>query len=221
MPAAIIPLKRANVSEAVADAVRAMIIDGRLPESGRVNEVRLSESLGVSRTPLREALNRLAAEGALAATPGHGFSVRPLTLAEFEQLYAIRPLLDPAALALAGIPSPARLAELERINRKLAAARDPESAVARDDEWHLALLAGCPNRILVELIEGVIARTRRYEIALMRETKNILRATGEHDRILDALRKGDLDSACSALRDNMQSANAPMAAWLAARKPRR
>src|SRR4051812_4262762 len=94
-------VQRANVSESVAAAVRAMIVDGRLGEDERINEVRLSEALGVSRTPLREALNRLQAEGALTSAPGLGYRVLPLTVEELEQLYDIRPILDPEALRMA------------------------------------------------------------------------------------------------------------------------
>src|SRR5437764_12682511 len=123
------PIRRVNVSESVADAVRAMIVEGRLAPGERINEVRLADGLGVSRTPLREALNRLAAEGALSSTPAIGYSVRPLSVAEVEQLHAIRPLLDPEALRLAGRPTPAGLAKLEALNRRFAAARDAESAI--------------------------------------------------------------------------------------------
>ena len=214
-------LKRANISEAVAAAVRAMIVDGRLAEGERVNEVRLAENLGVSRTPLREALSRLAAEGALTSAPSLGYSVRPLTLKEFEQVYDIRPLLDPAALRLAGIPPPKRLERLEQLNRTLAKAHDPETAIAVDDRWHLELLAGCPNSILIELIQSMMLRTRRYELALMRETRNVASATEEHERIQAALRAGDLDAACAALEHNMRSGREPIVAWLRARDARR
>jgi DNA-binding GntR family transcriptional regulator len=211
------PLRRLNVSETVAAAVRAMIVDGRLAPGERINEVRLSEALGVSRTPLREALNRLATEAALSSTPAIGYSVRPLDIAEFEQLYAIRPLLDPEALRLAGLPGPARLAKLEALNSRFAGARDAESAITLDDQWHLELIAACPNRVLVELIEAMIVRTRRYEVALLRERPNRLRATDDHDQILLALRGGDLDWACAALKTNMQSGREPIIAWLSSR----
>jgi DNA-binding GntR family transcriptional regulator len=211
------PLHRANVSQQVAAAVRGMIVDGALAPGQRINEVRLSQALGVSRTPLREALGRLAAEGALSSTPAIGYAVRPLTAEEFEQLYEIRPILDPEALRLAGLPNARRLARLETLNRRFAAARDAESAIALDDEWHLELIAACPNKVLIELIEGVILRTRRYEVALLRDQPNLARASGDHDRILKALRSGDLAAACAGLKRNMQSGREPIIAWLTAR----
>ncbi len=122
-----VPLKQVNISEAAADAVREMIIDGRLAPGARVNEVRLAAALGVSRTPLREGLRLLAAEGALDAAPRRGFFVRSLTVTELEDLYAIRPLLDPEALRLAGVPAPAQIAQLEELDRTLSCGEGPES----------------------------------------------------------------------------------------------
>jgi DNA-binding GntR family transcriptional regulator len=215
-------LERVNIADAAVEAVRTMIVDGVLPEGERVNEVHLAQKLGVSRTPLREALNRLASEGALTSAPRLGFFVRPLTLEEFQQVYTIRPLLDPEALRLAGIPSAAKLDRLERINAKLAkAASGSAGAIALDDRWHLELIGDCPNRVLIELIENNILRTRRYEMALMRESLNVMRATDEHTRILQALRRGDLEGACDALKDNMQSGFEPIAAWLKERGERK
>src|SRR5579862_5669072 len=104
---------RDNLGNALVATLRRMILDGRLPAGQRINEVRLASALGVSRTPLREALARLAQEGALSAMPNIGYSVRPLAADEVEQLYDIRPLLDPEALRLAGLPSPQRLEHLE------------------------------------------------------------------------------------------------------------
>ena len=206
-----------TAATAAADAVRAMIIDGRLTDGARINEVHLSAELGVSRTPLREALSRLVSEGALNARPRLGFFVRPLKVAEFDQLYDLRPLLDPEALRLAGVPSTATLKRLERMNASLAT-RTGVAAVELDDAWHLELIGACPNKVLVEMIENVIARTRRYELALMREAKNVTVAAADHSEILHALRKDDLAAACAALKRNMQSGKAPILEWLHARE---
>jgi DNA-binding GntR family transcriptional regulator len=107
---------RDNISDTVAVELRNRIVAGRLPAGERINEVHLSQQLGVSRTPLREALARLAQEGALRHVARIGYFVRPLTLEEFEQIYAIRPILDPEALRLAGLPSRDRLERLRDIN---------------------------------------------------------------------------------------------------------
>ena len=211
---------RDNISDSVAAELRLRIVDGRLPAGERINEVHLARELGVSRTPLREALSRLASEGALRSVPRFGFFVRPLTLEEFEQIYDIRPILDPEALRLAGLPDAKTLERLEVLNRRLATARDPEAVIALDDEFHLALLDRCPNRVLLEMIQSIILRTRRYELALMRETSNVRRATEDHARILAALRRRDLPGACAALKRNMQWGRAPIVTWLKARESR-
>lgn len=212
----LVEVERGNISEAAADAVRSMIVDGRLSAGDRINEVHLAQQLGVSRTPLREALSGLVAEGALIARPRLGYFVRPLTLEEFEQIYDIRPLLDPEALRLAGIPNEKRIGRLEKLNADLARAKGLR-AIEIDDAWHMELIADCPNRVLIEMIANMIVRTRRYELALMREQKNVGVATQDHDHIIAALRAGDLAAACAALKQNMQSGREPIVAWLKTR----
>jgi DNA-binding GntR family transcriptional regulator len=213
-------LLRDNISDALVVELRNRIVDGRLAEGERINEVHLAQELGVSRTPLREALGRLAHEGALRAVPRIGYFVRPLTLDELEQIYPIRALLDPEALRLAGLPSPERMQRLRDLNAQIAAARDADAVIGLDDAWHLELVAACPNRVLLELIEQFIRRTRRYEVALMRERTNVATAGDAHATILAALERGDLDAACSALKANLQTGFEPIAAWLRTRNSR-
>jgi len=207
-----------NISEQAASAVRGMIFDGRLPDGERINEVHLADTLGVSRTPLREGLGRLVHEGIVTPLPKRGFFVAPLTVAEFEQLYGIRPILDPEALKLGGLPSRRQIDRLIALNEKMREARDPERVVDIDNEWHLELLAHCPNRVLVELIEWMILRTKRYELALFRETDNVQTANDDHDRIISAAASGDLEGACAGLKRNMQSGIQPIVEWLQQRE---
>jgi len=211
-------IERANISADAANAIRDLIANGQLREGERVNEVHLAERLGVSRTPLREALNRLAAEGALIVKPKRGMVVRPLSLEEFDQVYAIRPLVEPEALRFAGVPDAARLRRIEAINTKLKGAKG-EAAIALDDEWHMALIEACPNKVLLDIIANMIERTRRYELALMREATNVATATGEHEAVMAALRAGDLDAACAALKQNLTTGRAPIVKWLRERTP--
>ena len=210
-------LRPQSIGAAAADAIREMIVDGRLSDGARINEVHLARALDISRTPLREGLTRLVAEGVVTTEPRRGFFVAPLTLSDFQQLYEIRPVLDPEALRLAGIPASAEIDRLERINAAMIAAKKPATAIDLDDRWHRELLAGCPNRVLLEMIDQIIGRTRCYEHALFRETDHVWNAGDEHQQIMDALRDGNLGGACDRLKRNMQSGAGPIVEWLTQR----
>jgi DNA-binding GntR family transcriptional regulator len=201
---------RPNAPEVVAAALREAIIDGRLLPGRRINEVHLARELGVSRTPLREALMRLTAEGTVKTIPRRGFFVHSLSVEEFQDVYAIRAVLDPEALKLAGIPSGSHLDELETLNRKFGRAKGVTRRIALDNLWHLRLLAACPNDVLLDLIKQFMARTRRYELALLRERSRVENSVAEHREIIASLRAGNLTRACDALRQNMQSGQLPI-----------
>lgn len=209
---------RPNISGDLVRMVRSMIIDGRLAAGERINEVHLAAALKVSRTPLREALSRLQAEDAIELAPRRGYFVRPLTTAELEQLYDVRPILDPEALRLAGLPPQTVLMQLDLLNAAIAAEDDPEKLIALDDLWHLELLRHCPNRVLVGMIEQLMLRTRRYELALMRERPSVEKAVDHHASISAALRRGDLKTACAQLKANMTHGREPILAWLRERE---
>jgi len=209
---------RPNISEDVANAIRNMIVDGELEAGKRINEVHLSRALGVSRTPLREALAQLVSEQTVISVPRIGVFVKSLSVEEFEQVYSIRNVLDPEALRLAGIPPGPQIDRLERLNHRIAAARTADEIIALDDEWHLLLVQNCPNEVLLDLIRDFMRRTRRYELGLMREQKRAAAATGEHEAIIDALRDGDLGDAMLALRRNLASGVEPILDWLKKRE---
>ena len=207
-------ISRNNLSADLAETLREMIADGRLAADSRINEVHLSAELGVSRTPLREALAALVAEGALEAKPRRGTFVRPLTKAEFLDLYKIRPLLDVGALRLAGIAPPSAQQRLRDLNERLHRAEGAMERIIIDDEWHLLLVEGCNNPVLLNLIHQFMLRTRRYELAYLRERENTDTAVDEHLAIMEALEHGDLEAACNALNQNLSSGIEPILAWL-------
>jgi DNA-binding GntR family transcriptional regulator len=209
-----------TLAGSLVSRVREAVHDGTLPDGERVNEVHLAEKLGVSRTPLREALNRLVSEQILTLRPRHGYSVPAMTLAGFEAEYAIRPILDVAALELAGLPAREALDEIDRLNQAILAEQTIAGRIDADDAFHLKLLAHCPNPVLLDLIRHMMLRTRRYEFAYFRECRPFLSMADEHARIIVALRRGDLLAACDALRSNLTSGLDPIRVWLSARSPR-
>ena len=205
---------RPNISLELAETLREMIYDGRLPADSRINEVHLSEALGVSRTPLREALAMLVAEDALEAKPRRGTFVRPLTRNAFLDLYQIRPMLDIGALRLAGLPDAETVVRLRELNERLTRARGARQRIEIDDEWHLLLVAGCENPVLLGLIHQFMLRTRRYELAYLQEQQHTSTAVDEHLLIMDALERKDLEAACDALLTNLTSGVEPILQWL-------
>ncbi len=210
---------RDNLATDLADTLRQSIVDGQLATGERINEVELAASLEVSRTPLREALYRLVAERLVESRPRQGFYVREIGPRELADVYGIRAILDPAALEAAGLPDPDRLDRLTAINDRIReAADDPERIIDLDDEWHLELLQGCPNRALVDLIREFMRRTRPLERAYTRDRGNVQTMVRIHDQILDALRAGDLDRAVGLVRENMRVGLPPIVEWLEERR---
>jgi DNA-binding GntR family transcriptional regulator len=130
-------LVRDNLSDSVVLRLRNMIVDGQLAAGARINEVHLSQQLGISRTPLREALARLAQEGALRSVARIGYFVRPLTVEEFDQLYDIRPILDPEALRLAACPRASACSGCRRSTRRspARATATPSSTSTTSSTW--------------------------------------------------------------------------------------
>ena len=206
--------ERPNLSNAIADRLRQMIFSGELRPGERLNEVHLARELGVSRTPLREALGVLVGEGPVSTEPRRGFFVRPLTVEEFQAIYPIRGLLDPEALRLAGLPPSDRLRKLNQLNEKLVSQTRAEAAIDLDDRWHFTLIETCPNPILVDLIRQFMARTRRYELAYFRENTFRVTAANEHKAIIEALEAEDLAKACGYLKQNLTSGTEPITDWL-------
>lgn len=203
-----------NLSDDLVSQIRTMIIDGRLTQGQRINEVHLSAAIGVSRTPLREALTQLRAEGAVEAIPRRGFFVKAMTIEEVENIYPIRALLDPEALRLSGIPSSDQMQYLQQLNQMILLEKEPFNIIALDDTWHLTLVKHCPNTTILDLIRQFMLRTRRYEYGLMKSYSHVETAIDTHVEIMTALNDGDLDSACLILKKNMQQGKTPIIKWL-------
>lgn len=190
------------------------ILHGRLEAGQRVNEVHLAAALGVSRSPLREALTYLTAEGALTHNPRRGFFVLPLTIEEVQHIYPIRAMLDPEALTLAGIPSTGKLKELMAIAKERRRADDALRAIELDDRWYHTLWGNCGNPVLIDLIEQFMRRTCRYEFALMTHQDRVPKTVDSKTEIIAHLRDGNIKAACARLRKSLHEITRPITKWL-------
>lgn len=213
------PLARATLRAQVRDALVARILRGELVPGDRVNETTIAAELGVSPTPVREALLSLEGASFLESAPGRGFTVRGLSESEVRDVYPILAALEGLALRLAGAPSREAVAAMRRANARLRrACGDPDEAIAADSDWHRALLGACPNAHLKSLVESLRFAARRYEHAFMREAGDPRESAAQHDAILRALEAGSLESAARKLEANWSSSVEPLVKWLAARR---
>ena len=210
-------IERSDIASQVADQERQLIVTGDLAGGSRINETHLAERLRVSRTPVREALRRLAGEGAVVSMPNLGFFVAEMSAAELDEVYVLRPQLDVVALRLGGPPSAATLAQMRRVNGRLARARSAAEAVDLDDQWHRLLLSRCTNTTLLDFIDRLIARTRRYELLLFADEAQRASAADQHGLIMDALEAGKAEEACLLLAGYLTRGDAPLRSAIEAR----
>jgi DNA-binding GntR family transcriptional regulator len=161
------PIQIASVVDQVHAALREQILSGELERGSRLPQETLAAELGVSRTPLREALRRLAGEGLVTLQPNYGATVAQLDFGDMRDAWTARLVIEPPAARLGAERRPQ--AELERMQAAIDAQRahgDPASSLDANREFHLALVATSGNPHLIHLAELLwVARISRLRWA--------------------------------------------------------
>lgn len=190
-----------SMAERVYEQVKAMAVGYAFKPGARLNEGEVAQHLGVSRTPLREALNRLTSEGFLRLEPGKGYFCRELNAQEVLDLYELRSAVEVAGIWLAAGRAPA--GEIDALLAFLDATgpdpgtRTPVELVALDEMFHERLLAMSGNAEMGRVLRNVNARIRFVRwIDMGREDR--VASQGEHRAMLLALKAGDA-AGCAAL----------------------
>lgn len=186
-----------TAQEAVLGELRRMFADGRLLPGERIVQDALSAELGVSRVPLREALKILEGEGLVHYVAHRGHVVAPLSFGDLVEVYRIRRLLEPEAVALA-VPLLTDVA----VRRLEEAAAEVEEACARGDvpamtvsnrQLHETLIEGCGSPRLVRMIRQLWDATEVYRAVYYRQEAHRAHVLEEHRALLEAARDRDTD----------------------------
>ncbi|MEU0569858.1 GntR family transcriptional regulator [Nonomuraea sp. NPDC005983] len=198
------PIERRPLREQIREELLRRLDRGEFTAGTDVNEAALAAELGVSRTPLREALITLAGEGVLESNQGRGFTFAPVSRKEFRELCEIVAALEALALDSSDPAHLQRIApDLLRMANDFPDSVAEQQVIERhDDEWHDLLLSGCQNERLLDLITSVKAGMRRYAHLLAGDDAPLEREAAEHSRVAEFLLTGDLKSAAEALRHN-------------------
>jgi DNA-binding GntR family transcriptional regulator len=201
-------LRRHGRGEAIALRLRDAICDGVLRPGERLTEAGLAKMLGVSRTPVREAIEKLLVEGLLSNSPSRGVVVTELNRSQVIQIYALRGVLEGAAANFAAQhASEAEIDELRSVHERIATLLGaPDRLMAANRQFHHAIYSAAHNEYLIEAASRLadtlsLLPGTTYSAAGRPQT-----AQAEHAAIVDAIARRDAQAAEARAREHIENA---------------
>lgn len=201
--------KRAN---ATYERLKTEILENRMHPGAHVTEPELAERLGVSRTPVREALIRLQGEGLVEIVPRHGVRVPLISADDMREIYEILTNLEPAAAAQLARRRPGRaeLIGLEQATENMETALEEDELdawAAADDQFHRTLLNLHGNRRLAGFVGVLLDQSHRARMMTLCLREKPEKSTAEHRSVMDHIVAGRADAAYDAfLRHRVRAA---------------
>jgi DNA-binding GntR family transcriptional regulator len=183
------------------------IRSGALAPGARLRETDLADRLGISRTPVREAIRQLEADGLVVHLPRQGATIRSLDHAEVVELYEMRAVLEGTAARLAArAASDIELAELMALNAELARAPAGPQARELNRQFHRTLIEAARNRFLVKSMSALQKTLLILGPSTLAEPDRAVSAVKEHGAVLVALQQRDGGAAEAAMRAHVEAA---------------
>ena len=195
---AIESIPRKTLHEQLVERLREIILEGGLEAGAKIPERELCERLGVSRTPMREALKVLASEGLVSLVPNRGAVVRGLTREDIDDLFPLIGALEALAgeLACERI-SDSEIAAIERLHA------DMVEYFRRNQQIHEEIVRASGNRLLADEYRTLSAPLRRARFVANLSGERWAQAVAEHERMLDALRQRDGERLAAILKSHL------------------
>jgi DNA-binding GntR family transcriptional regulator len=208
---------RQSLVDAAYDNLRARILDNVYPPGHQALESDLALELGISRTPVREALIRLQKEGLVEVRPRHGMRVLPISPTDMAEIYTILAALECAAAEIVASrrPTEAELKPLTQATRDMdraLKADDLDAWAAADERFHQTLVELTGNRLLREVVANFWDRAHRARMVTLRLRPKPVNSTKEHTALVDRLRAGDAPGAVVVNRAHRNRASGELLA---------
>lgn len=199
-------LNRTFIRDDVYQSLFEWIIDGNLEPGEKLKDKELAAKLGVSRTPIREALRKLEDEGLVETAANRWTRVTPITLKDAESIYLIMQKLEELALTLAFTQiSVQHIRQMENINNKLKEAlksNNARAAMQADEVFHQTFIDVANNTELSTILKQLKAKYKRIELAYFSDADLLLASLEEHKMLIAALKEKNLEAANQALASN-------------------
>jgi DNA-binding GntR family transcriptional regulator len=208
------PIARKRLRDDIIQRLTRMIVSGELDGDRPLKEIDIAKRLGVSRTPLREALLMLERDGLVVSAVNKGFRVAALSEDRVREIYPILGTLEGLAVRESGPMMRTQVSELRELNIELRGTRNKRRRHAIDREFHDTLCAMCPNRSLVEMVRSLWQHAQRYDGAVERGMADPAGSLREHVAITDAIARGDYVDAAAQIEDHWRRGVFTVIAWL-------
>lgn len=200
-----------SLSEIAYEHIKDMILEGKIAPGDILNEGKLADELGMSRTPIREALRTLSSENWLEIKNGVGAFLKPLSTKDMEDLFEVRCLLEVRAAKTAFWEiTKEEINDFEQRFRKVL--KDYEEGSTwnlidfsnLDWEFHALLVERCQNPYIKSIMKSINANIKRYQRLSFESLNNLKESTLQHLNLLDLLRKCDADTFSRALQQHLE-----------------
>ena len=201
--------------ETVCEALRSAIRRGILEPGERLMEVQLADELGISRTPVREAIRKLEQEGYVIMMPRRGTYVSSVSVKDVKEIFEIRSALETLAAELATLRiEPDELIKLRALLTEIEGHIEREDSmdkiVATDVEFHGLLYQVSRNERLVAIISNLMEQLARFRTLSMSYPGRLKETLAEHRAMVEAIAAGDVEAARDAAERHMEQAEATL-----------
>ncbi len=197
------------LSEDIADSIKTAIIKGKFKPGERISEGDLADTMGISRTPLREAFRKLENEGFITIIPRKGAIVTEIDPEEARDLYIIKGTLEGLAARLAAPVIKERdIEKLEKINDELKGlmdGNDLESFYRLHRRFHMVFVKASGNTRLIQMISNLNDHFKRIGIVSLTLPGQFEQTIHQHEQIIKAFKKGNEKAAEEKVRENVQT----------------
>jgi len=195
--------------DVVFRTLRQAILKGELEPGKRLMEIQLAKSLGVSRTPIREAIRELELEGLVIVIPRKGAEVAGITEKSLRDVLEVRRSLEELAIDLACQRMTAQqIGDLEKAQQTFAEAlqsNDMIKIAQTDEAYHDVIYKGTGNDKLVQILNNIREQMYRYRLEYIKDTGKRKQLLSEHEKILEAIKARDIPRAKAAMREHIDN----------------
>ncbi len=209
----LVPIRLDNykpLRELVFESLREAIIQGRLKPGERLMEMQLAEEMGVSRTPVREAIRKLELEGFVVMIPRKGAYVSGISVKDIVDVFEVRAALEGLAAGLAAERiTDEELDKLERLLVKITEISDKddlEDIVEIDTQFHDLIYKACRNERLVQIITHLKEQIQRFRTTSLAQPGRLRDALSEHRLIVEAISDRNVETAQALAREHIENA---------------